>query len=36
MPPTVPINHYSDSITNKMNQSPIPLFHAKIFGQMPA
>jgi hypothetical protein len=31
MPPTVPINHYCNSITNKMNHSPIPLFHACVF-----
>ena len=31
MPPTVPINHYYQSITNKMIESPIPLFHACVF-----
>ena len=31
MPPTVPINHYCNPITNKMDHSPIPLFHACVF-----
>ena len=31
MPPTVPINHYCNPITNKMDHSPIPLFHAFVF-----
>ena len=31
MPPTVPINHYFYPITNKMDKSPIPLFHANVF-----
>ncbi len=31
MPPTVPINHYLDPITNKTDLSPIPLFHACVF-----
>ena len=31
MPPTVPINHYCNPITNTMDHSPIPLFHACVF-----
>ena len=31
MPPSVPLNHYFGSKTNRMNRSPIPLFHARIF-----
>ena len=31
MPPTVPINHYFGLQTNKIDQSPILLFHANVF-----
>ena len=31
MPPSVPLNHYIDSKTNRMNRSPIPLFHAEAY-----
>ena len=37
MPPTVPINHYGDP-RNQQNRTarPILLFHANVFGRMPA
>src|SRR6478735_4015493 len=37
MPPTVPINHYGDP-RNQQNRTarPILLFHANVFGKMPA
>jgi hypothetical protein len=37
MPPTVPINHYGDP-RNQQNRTarPILLFHANVFGHMPA
>ena len=31
MPPSVPLNHYIGSKTNRTNRSPVPLFHARIF-----
>ena len=36
MPPTVPINHYANPITNQNGQRPIPLFHANVFRLGPA
>ena len=36
MPPTVPINHYTNPITNEMDRCPILLFHANVFKQWPA
>lgn len=37
MPPTVPINHYGDP-RNQQNRTarPILLFHANVFGRLPA
>ena len=31
MPPTIPINHYFGLQTNKIDPSPILLFHANVF-----